>query len=103
MRLVVPAVSALLCSSCWGPQTRLPSDDLFLRPEQSATRFDEFVLAPAALNIGLNFVLIPRHGMMGAAWSTLLAYPVLLGLTLWLLLRGIDVPRWQEAIRNECR
>jgi O-antigen/teichoic acid export membrane protein len=50
------------------------------------------VLAPAALNIGLNFVLIPRYGMMGAAWSTLLAYPMLLGLTLWLAQRVYSIP-----------
>lgn len=29
---------------------------------------------PAAINIILNFVLIPRYGIVGAAWSTLIAY-----------------------------
>jgi O-antigen/teichoic acid export membrane protein len=33
--------------------------------------------AAAALNIGLNFVLIPRYGMMGAAVSTAAAYVAL--------------------------
>lgn len=40
------------------------------------------LIAPAAMNIGLNFLLIPRYGIMGAAWATLAAYPVLFGLTL---------------------
>jgi O-antigen/teichoic acid export membrane protein len=50
------------------------------------------VLAPAALNIGLNFVLIPRYGMMGAAWSTLLAYPLLLVLMWWIAQRVYFIP-----------
>ena len=33
--------------------------------------------AAAALNIGLNFVLIPPYGMMGAAAATLVAYAVI--------------------------
>ncbi len=37
----------------------------------------------AALNIGLNFVLIPAYGMMGAASATLVAYTVMfVGMTL---------------------
>jgi O-antigen/teichoic acid export membrane protein len=39
--------------------------------------------AAAALNVGLNFVLIPRYGMMGAAVSTAAAYIALFaGMTL---------------------
>lgn len=30
--------------------------------------------AAALANIGLNFALIPRYGMMGAAWATIVAY-----------------------------
>lgn len=30
--------------------------------------------AGAAVNVGLNLILIPRYGMMGAAWATLAAY-----------------------------
>lgn len=32
------------------------------------------VVSAAVLNIALNFLLIPRYGMLGAAWSTLIAY-----------------------------
>lgn len=34
-------------------------------------------LAAAALNIALNFVLIPRMGYMGAAWATAISYAAL--------------------------
>jgi O-antigen/teichoic acid export membrane protein len=30
-------------------------------------------VASAGVNVGLNFLLIPRYGMMGAAWATVLA------------------------------
>jgi O-antigen/teichoic acid export membrane protein len=31
-------------------------------------------IAAAICNVGLNFILIPRHGMMGAAWANAAAY-----------------------------
>ena len=31
-------------------------------------------VSAAVLNVGINLVLIPRYGMMGAAWATLVAY-----------------------------
>jgi O-antigen/teichoic acid export membrane protein len=32
------------------------------------------ITGSALLNIGLNFLLIPTHGMMGAAWATVISY-----------------------------
>jgi O-antigen/teichoic acid export membrane protein len=32
------------------------------------------VVSAAAINIALNFVLIPRYGMIGAGWATVLSY-----------------------------
>lgn len=49
-------------------------------------------IAPAVMNIGLNVLLIPRYGIMGAAWATLLAYPVLFGLTLVVAQRVCPIP-----------
>jgi len=47
------------------------------------TRLTVWLLGSSALlNVGLNAVLIPRMGMMGAAWATLVAYSVLGLLTL---------------------
>ena len=39
------------------------------------------VVAAGATNIGLNFLLIPPFGMMGAAFSTLLGYVVAVAIT----------------------
>ena len=36
-----------------------------------------------AVNVGLNVLLIPRIGIMGAAWATLAGYAVLAALTTW--------------------
>jgi O-antigen/teichoic acid export membrane protein len=47
---------------------------------------------PAALNIGLNFVLIPRFGMMGAAWATLIARALMLTSTLLVSQRIYPIP-----------
>lgn len=44
-------------------------------------------LVAGTLNVALNALLIPRIGIMGAAWATLAAYAALSGLT-WALARG---------------
>ncbi len=56
-------------------------------------------IAPAALNVGLNIVLIPRYGMIGAAWATLASYPILFGLTLMAAQRIYHIPYdyWRMA------
>lgn len=41
------------------------------------------VMGTAVLNIALNVVLIPSWGLVGAALATLVAYAVLLGLSMW--------------------
>ena len=35
------------------------------------------IILTALLNLALNYLLIPRYGMMGAAWATLISYVVL--------------------------
>jgi O-antigen/teichoic acid export membrane protein len=45
--------------------------------------FAIFTVAAGALNIGLNFVLIPPYGMVGAAFATAAAYALLAGLYYW--------------------
>jgi len=47
---------------------------------------------PACLNIALNFVLIPRFAMMGAAWATLVGYAVMIVLTLPISQRVYHIP-----------
>lgn len=42
-------------------------------------RYPLITAAAAAANLAANFALIPRFGMMGAAWATVLAYAVMAG------------------------
>ena len=50
------------------------------------------VVTAAALNVGLNLVLIPRVGILGAALATLLAYAALLAATTAFSQREVTVP-----------
>ncbi len=47
-----------------------------------------FTLAAGALNVGLNVLLIPRLGIVGAGWSTIAGYGALTIGTLWWAGRG---------------
>jgi O-antigen/teichoic acid export membrane protein len=49
-------------------------------------------LGPAALNIALNFAMVPRWGIMGPALAALVAYPVFLVLTLVVAQRVYSIP-----------
>jgi O-antigen/teichoic acid export membrane protein len=49
-------------------------------------------LAAALLNVGLNLIWIPRFGLLGAAWATLLAYGLALVLGWWLGRRVFPLP-----------
>ncbi|HXG45159.1 MAG TPA: lipopolysaccharide biosynthesis protein [Gemmatimonadales bacterium] len=46
----------------------------------------------AALNVGLNLLLIPRHGPLGAAWATAITFGVAVGLSARLGLRRFHLP-----------
>jgi O-antigen/teichoic acid export membrane protein len=48
--------------------------------EKKARYYPMVTAAAAATNIGLNLALIPRFGMMGAAWATVAGYAVMAGL-----------------------
>jgi O-antigen/teichoic acid export membrane protein len=45
--------------------------------EKKARYYPMITAAAAATNIGLNLALIPRFGMMGAAWATVAGYAVM--------------------------
>ena len=45
--------------------------------ERKARYYPMVTAAAAAANLAANFVLIPRLGMMGAAWATVLSYAVM--------------------------
>src|SRR2546430_13335951 len=45
----------------------------------------------AAVNIALNFALIPTFGMLGAAWSTVATYVITALITMWVSGRGMRI------------
>ena len=49
-------------------------------------------LGSAAANIGLNFLLIPRYGMLGAAWATAFSFCFMAGLALYVSQRMYRIP-----------
>jgi O-antigen/teichoic acid export membrane protein len=49
-------------------------------------------IAAAALNLGLNYVLISYFGMMGAAWATLLGFVAIAAGSHWLSQRVMPLP-----------
>ena len=62
---------------------------LFLK-KRSRTLF-ALVGAAALLNLGLNLVLVPDMGLVGAALATLIAFAALLGLAMWMGRRELRV------------
>jgi len=57
------------------------------------TRYYPLITTAAAItNLAANFALIPRYGMMGAAWATVLAYSVMAGCGFLLSRRLYPIP-----------
>jgi len=58
------------------------------------------LIVAALVNIGLNFVLIPRYGMLGAAWATLIAFLVEMTLLVSVALSYYPIPyQWRRMAR----
>jgi O-antigen/teichoic acid export membrane protein len=66
--------------------------------EKKARYYPMVTAAAAAANVGANLLLIPRLGMMGAAWATVFSYAVMAGLGFAISRRLYPVPfegrRW---------
>lgn len=69
--------------------------------ERKARYYPVITGAAAAANVAANFVLIPRVGMMGAAWATVLSYAVMALLGFLISRRLFPIPfdggRWLFA------
>lgn len=118
--LLAPELTALLASDRWGaaadeaarvtPVVAYASvaygiyymvvSVIFLRRRTRALPL--LTMAAGAANVGLNLLLIPRIGVMGAAWATLVGYGLLAALTIWYARRvyplDLDVPRLSLAL-----
>jgi O-antigen/teichoic acid export membrane protein len=60
--------------------------------EKRARYYPMITAAAAATNVGFNFLLIPRFGIMGAAWATVASYAVMAALGFFLSRRLYPVP-----------
>jgi O-antigen/teichoic acid export membrane protein len=69
--------------------------------EKKARYYPVVTGAAAAANVAANFALIPRLGMMGAAWATVLSYAVMAALGFTISRRLFPIPfegrRWLGA------
>ena len=68
----------------------IPSKGIYLK--RKTQYLLPLFLVPAAINIGLNFALIPGFGMMGAAWSRVVGDAIMVGLTLAVSQRIYPIP-----------
>ncbi len=64
----------------------IPISFLFWR--ERTGRIPIVTLVAGVVNVGLNLWLVPRYGMIAAAWSTLVAYAVMLPVA-WASARGV--------------
>lgn len=72
-----------LVSIVLGGQIMATVSNYFLPTFFLSKRLQDVVIAyavSAVSNIGLNLLLIPRIGIMGAAWATLIAYAIMAGI-----------------------
>jgi O-antigen/teichoic acid export membrane protein len=60
--------------------------------EKKARYYPLITFVSAGTNIAFNFLLIPRLGMMGAAWATVVSYAVMAGLGFVISRRLYPVP-----------
>jgi O-antigen/teichoic acid export membrane protein len=60
----------------------------FLFWQKATTRIPMITLVSALVNVGMNLLLIPRVGMIGAAWATAVAYVVMVVLC-WRMAQGV--------------
>ena len=86
-RAVVPLV---VTASFLEALFQIPSQGIYLKRKTGYLL--PLFLVPAGVNVGLNFMLIPHFGIMGAAWSRVLGGAVMVGLTLIVAQRIYPIP-----------
>jgi O-antigen/teichoic acid export membrane protein len=107
--VLAPEVIAVLAPASWGPDRGLAaivvplvgfaaliqglyfmvSSPIFLH--RRTTGLPLLTISAGAVNVGLNVLLIPRFGIIGAAWSTIAGYLTMLVLSLWYAGRTYEV------------
>jgi len=112
---LAPEVTQLLAVGRWGEEARIAADVMQLVAlaflahglyfmlvsvvflQRRTAGLPLITLAAGAVNVVANVILIPRLGIMGAAWATLAGYLVLAGVTWWYARASyalrLDLPR----------
>jgi len=85
-----PVVEIIAFSSIFQFLFFIPSRGLYVM--KKTKYMPPLLLITVAVNLALCLLLIPRYGVLGAAWATLIAYAVRSGLTLWISQRIYPVP-----------
>ncbi|MBD3337236.1 MAG: oligosaccharide flippase family protein [Candidatus Eisenbacteria bacterium] len=85
-RVLIPGIIALTLS-------KLLSSDLSGRNRRGLPTIA--MAAAFAVNLGLNFILIPRHGILGAAWASTIAYSLQTAIMIVFFTRVSGVPAWE--------
>ncbi len=68
--------------------------------EKKARYYPIVTAAAAGTNVAANLLLVPRYGMMGAAWATLVSYAVMAGLGFFFSRRLYPIPfEWGRIAR----
>ncbi len=116
MALLAPNITAVVAGGAFAPDAALIMPVLVLAVLLQRSRTYYFDLAfqlrakvgwqalisalTVVLNIGLNLLLIPRFGILGAAWATVAACALGLGLSIALGRRLLALPLiWGEALK----
>jgi O-antigen/teichoic acid export membrane protein len=86
----VPIVPLVAWASAFQALAHVPSRGIYLA-RRTALLPLVFVV-PAAVKVGLSIALVPRLGILGAAYATLIAYPLLFVLTLVAGQRAYHMP-----------
>jgi len=107
--VLAPEAIAILAPKSWGPDAGLAASvvplvafaaliqglyfmvasPIFLH--RRTRTLPLLTIAAGAVNVGLNVVLIPRIGILGAAWSTIAGYLTMLVLSFWYAGRSYPV------------
>ncbi len=85
-----PVVELIAYSSIFQYSFFIPSRGLYVM--KKTIYLLPLLLITVIVNLSLGFLLIPRHGVQGAAWATLIAYAVRSGLTLLISQRIYPIP-----------
>jgi O-antigen/teichoic acid export membrane protein len=107
--VLAPEAIAVLAPASWGPDKALAatvvpivafaaliqglyfmvSSPIFLHRRTRGLPL--LTISAGAVNVGLNLILIPRLGIIGAAWSTIAGYLTMLVLSIWFAGRTFDL------------